>query len=194
MRRWTQLALAELPQRWGPLAFLFPTTGNPSLPERPRSSHPRGRRPARHLFNNLIGARRRPRPRPALHPANAWCALFAEDIGLLDKYFVAHLLDDCNTPDDSFDLIGGLFVAMNTPGKTAGGRFKGVDYFNGGLFAEPARIELARRRTRPAPQKPPTSTGPRCSPEIFGTLFEHSIGSTTSATPSAPTSPARSTS
>jgi hypothetical protein len=31
---------------------------------------------------------------------------------------------------------------MNSPGKTDGGRYKGVDYFNGGLFAEPVHLEL----------------------------------------------------
>ena len=31
---------------------------------------------------------------------------------------------------------------MNTPGKTDGGRFTGVDYFNGGLFAEIDPVEL----------------------------------------------------
>lgn len=44
---------------------------------------------------------------------------------------------------DEYDCLGGLFVETNTPGKTPGGRYKGVEYFNGGLFAEPARIELA---------------------------------------------------
>ena len=42
-------------------------------------------------------------------------ALFAEDIGLLPRYLVARLLDDCKTKQDSFDLFGGLFEAMNTP-------------------------------------------------------------------------------
>jgi hypothetical protein len=55
-------------------------------------------------------------------------ALFAEDIGLLNKYFVVRLLDECTTPAETFDLIGGLFEAMNTPSAAAGGRFKGVAY------------------------------------------------------------------
>ncbi len=31
---------------------------------------------------------------------------------------------------------------MNTPGRTDGGRFTGVEYFNGGLFAEIDPVEL----------------------------------------------------
>jgi hypothetical protein len=68
-------------------------------------------------------------------------ALFAEDIGLLEKYFFTPLLDECQSPTDSFDLPGGLFHAMNTPGGVKG-VVQGVSYFNGGLFAEPARVEL----------------------------------------------------
>jgi hypothetical protein len=46
------------------------------------------------------------------------------------------LLDECDEPRKSYDLLGQLFVEMNTPGKTPGGRHKGVDYFNGSLFAD----------------------------------------------------------
>ena len=63
---------------------------------------------------------------------------------------------------------------MNTPGKTAGGRFKGVDYFNGGIFEHPARVELhtdelAQLKTA-AEQK-----WSKVRPEIFGTIFQHSV-------------------
>ena len=69
-------------------------------------------------------------------------ALFAEDIGLLKKYMVTQILEECREPRDSYDLLGGLFNEMNTPGIATGGRFKGVEYFNGGLFSQPARLEL----------------------------------------------------
>lgn len=42
----------------------------------------------------------------------------------------------------SYDLIGGLFREMNTPGTTGGGYFKGVNYFDGGLFDEVYPIEI----------------------------------------------------
>jgi hypothetical protein len=102
-------------------------------------------------------------------------ALFAEDIGLLPKYFVAQLIDECKEPADAYDLIGGLFVAMNTPGKISGGRFKGVDYFNGGLFREPARLEL-RGDELAQLRAAAKSNWSQVRPEIFGTLFEHSLG------------------
>ena len=72
-------------------------------------------------------------------------ALFAEDIDLLPKYFVTQILEDCSAPASSYDLIGDLFEAMNTNPPKTGGRFKGVSYFNGGLFARPAQTLVQSR-------------------------------------------------
>jgi hypothetical protein len=41
----------------------------------------------------------------------------AQNIDLLPKYFVTNLLDECTDPPRAFDLLGGLFTAMNTPGR-----------------------------------------------------------------------------
>jgi len=101
-------------------------------------------------------------------------AFFAEDIDLLEKYLVVNLLAECKKPQDSFDLLGGLFEAMNTLGGVAGGRYKGVKYFNGGLFAHPARVELnAEERTLLKAAADYNWSTVR--PEIFGTIFEHSL-------------------
>jgi len=166
--------LEELPERFGPLAFLFPTNETPVF----GNDHEAVTREAADLlagcFNHLI-ARKIDRPLAQRFILQMLVSLFAEDIGLLEKYFVTQLLDDCKNPTDSYDLIGGLFVEMNTKGRTSGGRYKGVDYFNGGLFAEPARIELdydELQFLRITARK----DWSKVRPEIFGTLFEHSLG------------------
>lgn len=170
------VALNELPDRWGALAFLYPT------PERPvfrNDQQAVTRKAADHLatvFKHLIH-RRVERPLAQRFILQTLVALFAEDIGLLEKYTVTRLLDDCKKPEDSYDLLGGLFEAMNTPGLTKGGRFKGVDYFNGGLFKEPARlelkdIELAHLRSASI------ENWARVQPDIFGTIFEQSLHET----------------
>ena len=171
-----RLNLTDLPQRWGPLAFLF------AKPETPvfQFDHEQVTRAAADLlatlYNHLTGRGIDAALAQRFVLQSLMC-LFAEDIGLLEKYFFARLLDDCSTPEKSFDLIGALFVEMNTPGKTAGGRYKGVDYFNGGLFREPARIELDADEL--ALLKNAAAFDWRTvRPEIFGTLFEHSLGST----------------
>ncbi len=94
---------------------------------------------------------------------------------MLPRYMVAQLLDGCKTRQDSRDLIGGLFEAMNRKVKTPDDRYFGVDYFNGGLFAEPARLEL--RLDEVGFLKAASGEDwSKIRPEIFGALFEHSLG------------------
>lgn len=171
-----QLKLTELPQRWGPLAFLF------AKPETPvfQFNHEQVTRAAADLLATLYNHLTARGIDPALAQRfvlQCLMCLFAEDIGLLEKYFFARLLDDCTTPEKCYDLIGGLFVEMNIPGKTGGGRFKGVDYFNGGLFREPARIELDTEELDLL-KNAACADWRFVRPEIFGTIFEHSLGST----------------
>jgi len=168
-----RLPLSELPNRDGPLAFLFPT------PERPvfGNDHEEVTRKAADLlavcFNKLI-IRKVPRETAQRFTLQMLVALFAEDIGLLEKYFVVRLLDECKEPADSYELLGGLFKAMNSPVRAAGGRFKGVDYFNGGLFKEPALLDLHDDELNQLRQAA-KSDWSKVRPEIFGTLLEHSL-------------------
>lgn len=169
-----QVALTELPERYGPLAFLFPTSERPTF----GNDHEAVTRAAADqlatCFNKLARRKDLDRATAQRFILQMLVALFAEDIGLLKKYLVNELLEDCKSPRDSYDLIGGLFVEMNTPGTTAGGRFKGVDYFNGGLFAEPARIELHGDEISQLRQAAKADWS-KVRPETFGTLFEHSL-------------------
>ncbi len=168
-----RLPLSELPERDGPLAFLFPT------PQRPvfGNDHEEVTRKAADLlavcFNKLI-IRKVPRETAQRFTLQMLVALFAEDIGLLDKYFVVRLLEECKEPADSYELLGGLFKAMNSPVRAAGGRFKGVDYFNGGLFKEPALLDLHGDELNQLRQAA-KSDWSKVRPEIFGTLFERSL-------------------
>ena len=134
-----QVALSELPEKYGPLAFLFPTGETPVF----GNDHEEVTRGAADrlatCFNKLI-TRGVERPLAQRFILQSLVALFAQDIGLLEKYTFTRLLTDCDEPRKSYDLLGQLFVEMNSPGRTAGGRYEGVDYFNGGLFVEPARI------------------------------------------------------
>ena len=77
-------------------------------------------------------------------------------------------------PPTSYDLIGQLFTQMNDPKPARGGRYAGVDYFNGGLFAkveplelQPAAIGLLFEAAK--------ENWSRVQPVIFGTLFEGSL-------------------
>ena len=164
----------DLVERNGALAFLLPEPETPIF----GNSHEKVTRQAAALlascFNSLMD-RGIDRDLSQRFTLQSLVALFAEDIGLLEPYVFARTLADCNPGRDSYDLVGGLFTVMNTPGREAGGRFRGVDYFNGGVFAAPARIELTDAELS-CLYKATSFDWSRVRPEIFGTLFEHSLG------------------
>jgi SAM-dependent methyltransferase len=172
-----KVKLTDLPERYGPLAFLFPTEEEPVFGN---NNEKVTREAADHLatlFNKLIDQKREPaieRPTAQRFVLQCLVALFAEDIDLLPRYAFTQILDQCDTPEKAFDLIGGLFTAMNTPGETAGGQFKGVKYFNGGVFAEPTAIELRADEIKEL-KDAATKDWSKVRPEIFGTIFEHSL-------------------
>lgn len=172
------LPLADLPKRWGPLAFLFPGAPKPHFDNDRVAVTRQAADCLAACFRELIHpSRKKPVDRPTAQRfvLQMLVALFAEDIGLLDKYFVSALIEECHSSDDTHDLIGGLFAAMNMPKPAAGGRFKSVPYFNGGLFAQPARIELTQVELELL-RKASKYDWKMVQPEIFGTLFQHSMG------------------
>jgi SAM-dependent methyltransferase len=171
-----QVRIEDLATRYGPLGFLFP------VPERPvfGNDHEAVTRDAADrlatCFHKLARRKDVDRDTARRFILQMLVALFAEDIGLLDQYLVVQLLEECKSPKDSYDLLGGLFTAMNTSGGLSGGRFKGVKYFNGGLFAEPARLELHDDELNQLKQAAKADWS-NVQPEIFGTLFQHSLES-----------------
>jgi hypothetical protein len=167
------LALADLPHRWGPLAFLAPGSPAPSFVNDRESVTRQAADCLADCFKGLV--RRGVDRATAQHfILQMMVALFAEDIDLLPKYFVTKILDDCTTPADAYDLIGGLFEAMNTRTSPTGGRYKGVAYFNGGLFAQPARLEIQDLELVLL-RKAADYDWSKVQPEVFGTLFQHSM-------------------
>jgi hypothetical protein len=175
-----KVQLTELATRWGPLAFLFPTNEPPKFGnDREKVTREAADKLAL-CFKKLI-ARKVDRDLAQRFILQTLVALFAEDIGLLPRYLFASLVDECKEPADSFDKLGGLFEAMNSPNTPTGGRYKGVRYFNGGIFAKAARIELYPDEL----SQLSGGTGPnggaagsdwsKVSPEIFGAIFQDSM-------------------
>ena len=106
-------------------------------------------------------------------------AMFAEDRGLLpDSLFVQCVKDCIEQGESSYDLLGGLFAAMNTPGMTPAGRYKGVDYFNGGLFAHIEPIELTQPELKFL-EVAALEDWSKVRPAIFGSIFESAIDAKT---------------
>jgi type II restriction/modification system DNA methylase subunit YeeA len=85
-------------------------------------------------------------------------------------------LADCvANPDQSYDLLGGLFNQMANSQKARGGRFAGVPYFNGGLFATVDPISLKFTEAFSLHHAALEYDWSQVKPEIFGTLFQHSM-------------------
>ncbi|HEY8668893.1 MAG TPA: DNA methyltransferase, partial [Tepidisphaeraceae bacterium] len=165
--------VAELPDRFGPLAFLFPTQEKPSFGNDREAVTREAADKLALLFRKLTD-RKIDRGLAQRFTLQSLVALFAEDIGLLPRYLFDSLLADCKNPADSYDLIGGLFEAMNTRDTPAGGRYKGVRYFNGGIFDPPARLELYEDEVNQL-KGAATSDWSKVSPEIFGAIFQDSM-------------------
>jgi hypothetical protein len=100
-------------------------------------------------------------------------AMFAEDRGLLPQDLFISCIQDCLNGEDTYDVLGGLFQAMNQPGITPGGRYKGVEYFNGGLFAtiHPIQLRHPELKLLEACAK---DQWDKIRPSIFGSIFESS--------------------
>jgi hypothetical protein len=168
------VALTELPERYGPLAFLFPTQEKPTFGNDREKVTREAANKLAECYNKLKTRKIDPGLRQRFI-LQCLVALFAEDIGLLERYTFAKLLDDCHEPTDSYDLIGSLFEAMNRPRGNAGGRYKGVRYFKGGIFSQPARIELYDDELNQLCQAS-QSDWSKVSPEIFGSSFADYVG------------------
>ncbi len=169
-----KLTLDELPARFGPLAFLFPTNEKPTF----RVDRLEVTKAAADLLADvytILAKREDVGPTTAQRfILQALICLFSEDINLLPKYFFTHLLEECVDPPKAFDLLDGMFRAMNTPGGVSGGRYKGVPYFNGGIFATPAPVELAPDEVSRL-HRAAEYDWSNISPDIFGTIFQHSM-------------------
>jgi SAM-dependent methyltransferase len=167
------VALSELPKRWGPLAFLFPTNEKPTF-DNDRVAVTREAADKLALCFRKLVIRKVPRPLAQRFILQTLVALFAEDIGLLPKYLMGKLIEECREPQDSYDILGGLFDAMNSRAPRSGGRYKDVRYFNGGLFSEPARVELHPDELAQL-REAARSDWSKVDPHIFGALFQDSM-------------------
>ena len=176
-----KVALTALPTTWGPLAFLFPTREEPTFNNDREKVTREAADKLAVCFKKMI-ARGEDRDLAQRFVLQSMIAMFAEDIGLLPRYMFSKLVEECEEPSDSFDKLGGLFEAMNTNPPVAGGRYKGVRYFNGGVFAHPARVELypdelAQLRGNGGKLFGATqSDWSKVEPEIFGAIFQDSMG------------------
>lgn len=172
-----KIALKDLVERYTALNFLFPS------PRRPLFNNDRvavtraAAANVANLFSALMNRGVEPISREVAQrfSLQTVVALFAEDAGLLPRGLFAELIVESEkTKSSSYDLIGGLFRQMATKESAQGGRYRGVPYFNGGLFNLVTPVELRPaelEHLRAASQE----NWAKVHPAIFGSLFEGSM-------------------
>lgn len=178
--------LTELPDRLSTFGFMLPQEqasvfGNNQVEVTEKA--------ARRLGEDLYpGLWQRLKREQGLEPAAAMAiaqrfvlqcvlAMFAEDRALLPHSLFVRCVQDCLSGESSYDLISrGLFGEMNQPGTTPAGRFEGVDYFNGGLFATVDSLELTKKELRIL-EEAALEDWSKVRPAIFGSIFESAIDS-----------------
>lgn len=167
------IQLADLPQRYEAMAFLLPVEQSPifnndlEVVSRAAAGQMGG------LFRRLHerGIDRTDAQRFVLQCV---VAMFSEDVGLLPRAIFSRILSDSASADEAYDLILGLFRQMNSPGVPKAGRYKDVQYFNGGLFSNIPDILLLDDELEVLREACRTNWS-AVRPEIFGTLFEGSM-------------------
>jgi type II restriction/modification system DNA methylase subunit YeeA len=174
-----RIRIVDLPQRHTSLGFLFRHQVKPLFENNRVTVTRNAADHLAHVFRSLISDRpegeRIERARAQRFILQMLVSYVSEDLNLLPGQIVTRLLDECLRKEaNSYDVFGGLFQQMNLSTKADGGRFKGVPYFNGGLFTKVDPIELKQgeleRLRRAADQD-----WSQVRPEIFGTLLQHSM-------------------
>jgi SAM-dependent methyltransferase len=169
-----RLKVSELAARHSALSFLFPRQfAAPVFGYNWVAVTRKAAQSVADAFNSMI-SRNEDRAAARRFILQSVVAMFSEHIGLLPERLFTNLLEECRRGASAYDLVGGLFRQMNEARPARGGRFAGVDYFNGGLFAqiEPIELQPAEIGLLFEASKEDWS---RVQPVIFGTLFEGSL-------------------
>lgn len=175
-----RVAIGDISARYTALNFLFPDNKEPIFNNDREDVSRKAANQTADLFRSLIKRPGAPVPREQAQRfvLQLVIAMFAEDIDLLPAGTVTSIIRDClEHGQSSYDLLGGLFKQMNDPKPAKAGRFKGVPYFNGGLFSivEPIELTKSEMELVGGETGAATKNWSKVNPAIFGTLFQQSM-------------------
>ena len=175
-----KVLITDLPKRYIALNFIFPGEKEPQFNNDREGVSKRAALQTAELFSKLTTRLKSPASREEAQRfvLQLVVAMFAEDIDLLPSGIVTGIVRDCiEHNQSSFDLLGGLFRQMDNPIASRVGRYTGVPYFNGGLFAQVDSIELSNAELQLIGGKHGAAKEDwtKINPAIFGTLFQQSM-------------------
>ena len=177
-----KILIQDLPEKLAAFGFLFPKPQAPLFGYDREDVTERAAWYISFTYKSLL--KRSIEPEIALkYCLQIVLSLFAEDIDLLPNKIFTHIINELEKESGegikdlvtkSYDLIGGLFQAMNSEGITQGGYYKGVEYFNGGLFDKIYPIELSKFEIDQI-KTASTFNWRHVNPAIFGSIFEAAL-------------------
>ncbi len=168
-----KVLVTDLPRRYTVFNFMFPEEKRPLFQNDREFVSRSAANKVANVFNSLV---KRGEDRKISQRFMLQCvfSLFAEDFGLLPRALFTELIRECKEGSSSYDLFDGLFRQMNSQKEARGGRFRGVDYFNGGLFKEIDPIDLGGDEITLLAEAADEDWS-KVQPHIFGALFEGSM-------------------
>jgi len=170
-----RIRLDELPDRYTAFNFMLPKAASPIFENNLEEATRETADLVASVFNSIL-ERGEDRERSQRFILQSIFAMFAEDYQLLPKDIFTQILLDCkNGNGDSYDLINALFHQMDSKKAARGGRFKEVQYFNGGLFSNPEAIDLTSEELNQL-HTAASQKWNKVNPAIFGTIFQSSMG------------------
>ncbi|CDI09830.1 DNA methyltransferase [Agrobacterium pusense] len=180
-----KVLVSEIHHRYTAFNFMLPVEKAPIFNnDREQVSRQAANQTAK-LFQHLVKRQKNPIDREVAQRfvLQLVIAMFAEDIDLMPSGTVTQIARDClYNGQSSYDLFNQLFSQMNSKKPATGGRFVGVPYFNGGLFAVVQPIELTNLELKIIGGDGTSGdTGiagkdwSKVNPAIFGTIFQHSM-------------------
>ncbi len=170
-----RIKIKDLPDRYTAFNFMYPKAATPIFENNLEEVTRETADLVAKVFNSLI-ERGEDSERAQRFILQSIFTMFAEDYQLLPKDIFTQILLDCkNGQGNAYDLLQALFQQMNTKAQARGGRFKDVQYFNGGLFAQPEAMELTDDELAKL-HKAASQKWNKVNPAIFGTIFQSSMG------------------
>lgn len=175
-----KVTIEEVSTRYTALNFIFPEEKEPIFNNDREDVSRQAANQTAELYRLLTRRASGPVPREQAQRfvLQLVIAMFAEDIDLLPAGTVTSIITDCLKHGQStYDLFGGLFKQMNDPTPATAGRYKGVPYFNGGLFSvvDPVDLTKAEMEVIGGENGVATKNWSKVNPAIFGTLFQQSM-------------------
>ena len=168
------LKTKDLPSRYTSLNFLFPENKTPLFRNNLVEVTKDAACKAAKVYNSLVlrGYDKGDSQRFILQCI--FC-MFAEDFELLPAGLFSEIVEDSLVQSAGYGLIISLFNQMNSKKGALEGKFKNVPYFNGGLFSSIPPVNLNKEELELL-KEAALEDWSKVKPEIFGTLFQSSMG------------------